>query len=81
MVEDRVEAAVLVAGVLFLGGLERALDFPVPSVAKRRSRVWYFKDSMRAAAVQGTTAQILARLDAAGRSGAAVYAVIDILLE
>ena len=47
----------------------------IPSVA-RRSRVWYFKDSMCAAAVQETTDQILARVDAAGRSGAAVYAVI-----
>ena len=51
----------------------------IPSVAKWRSHVWYFKDSMRAAAVQETTDQILARLDAAGRSGAAVYAVADML--
>ena len=48
----------------------------IPSVAKWRSHVWYFKDSMCAAAVQETTDQILARVDAAGRSGAAVYAVI-----
>ena len=48
----------------------------IPSAAKWRSHAWYFKDSMAAAAVQETTDQILARVDAAGRSDAAVYAVV-----
>ena len=56
------------------GALGRGISH---SVRREVALAWYFKDSMAAAAVQETTDQILARVDAAGRSDAAVYAVVD----